>query len=124
MAARFTPIRFIDEEIQAVFDRPPDLAKKPGPPNAFLWKGEQHAVAEMLSSWTDFRRRGRMAQNMEQAHLKAAERRGSWGVGRFYFRLRTQGGRIFDLYYDRAPDSSGDRAGHWFLYRELRQEQG
>ena len=121
MAPEIIPIQFIDEEIQVVFDRPPDLAKKPGPPNSFLWGSARFAVEEMLSSWTDYRRRGRMAQNMEDAHLRAAARRGSWGVGRFYFRLRTQGGRIFDLYYDRAPEGPADRAGHWFLYRELRE---
>ena len=121
MAPEIIPIQFIDEEIQVVFDHPPDLAKKPGPPNAFHWGSARFAVEEMLSSWTDYRRRGRTAQNMEEAHLRAAARRGSWGVGRFYFRLRTQGGRIFDLYYDRAPEGPADRAGHWFLYRELRE---
>jgi hypothetical protein len=114
-------MQFIDEEIAVMFDRAPDLLKKPSRPDGFHWRGEEFRTKEMLSSWSDFRRRGRMAQNMQEAHLEVAARRGSWGVGRFYFRLRVEGGRIFDLYYDRAPDGPDDRAGHWFLYREMRE---
>ncbi len=120
MPPDLVPFRFVDEEIQVVFDRAPDLVKKPGPPSGFSWRDESYRVVETLSTWTDYRRRGRMAQNMEEGHQQTAARRGSWGVGRFYFRVRVEGGRVFDLYYDRAPDGPGDRAGHWFLYRELR----
>jgi hypothetical protein len=60
-----------------------------------------------------------MAQNMQPAHAAAAERRGSWGVGRDYYRVRTAGGRLFDIYFDRAPKDAGHRKGAWFLYREL-----
>jgi hypothetical protein len=56
---------------------------------------------------------------MAPAHLATATRRGSWGVGRFYFRVRTDGGGVYDLYYDRQPESAGDRAGHWYLWREV-----
>jgi hypothetical protein len=122
MPPDLVPFRFVDEEVQVVFDRPPDLVKKPGPPGGFSWRGVGFRVVETLSSWTDYRRRGRMAQNMVEGHLETAARRGSWGVGRFYFRVRVEGGRVFDLYYDRAPDGPGDRAGHWYLYRELREE--
>jgi hypothetical protein len=52
-----------------------------------------------------------MARNMRPTHAEAAQRRGSWGVGRDYYRVRTGSGHIFDLYYDRA--------GSWFLFREL-----
>jgi hypothetical protein len=56
---------------------------------------------------------------MRPTHAAAAERRGSWGVGRDYYRVRTDSGRVFDLYYDRAPGSVHDRKGAWFLLREL-----
>jgi hypothetical protein len=49
----------------------------------------------------------------------AAESRGSWGVGRFYFRVKLEDGRVFDLYYDRAPQGVDRRKGTWFLFREL-----
>jgi len=48
----------------------------------------------------------------------------SWGVGRFYFRVRTDHGRVFDLYYDRSPKNVNDRLGGWFLWRELKQVDG
>ena len=50
------------------------------------------------------------------------QQRGSWGVGQDYYRVRTAEGRIFDLYYDRAPKNVFRRKGGWFLDREIREE--
>lgn len=119
MSPDLVPVRFIGSEIEVEFDRPPRLRKKPDAPKAFYWEGARYGVTEVLARWFSFERRGRASLNMEPAHLRAAVRRGSWGVGRFYFRVRTDQGRIFDLYYDRAPESAADRAGHWFLWREV-----
>ena len=119
MSADLTPRRFIDEEITVHFDRPPVRRKVPDPPDAFVWRGQTYRAVEVLSRWTEYERKGRAARNMAPAHLLSAARRGSWGVGRFYFRIRTDGGNVFDLYYDRAPEGAGDRAGHWYLYREM-----
>jgi hypothetical protein len=119
MPAEWRPIRFIDDEVEVEFDRPPALSKKPGPPDRFRWDCEKFHISELVSAWSDYGRRGDMARNMAPAHLEAAQRRGSWGVGRFYFRVRTMEGRAFDLYYDRAPREAGDRAGLWVLWREL-----
>ena len=119
MPPEWVPRRFIDEEIKVRFDRLPLLAKKPSAPDGFTWDGESFQVSEILSTWFDYRRRGRMAKNMKPAHLREAIRRGSWGVGRFYFRVQTTEGRTFDLYYDRAPKEASDRIGHWFLWREM-----
>lgn len=116
------PLRFIGEPIEIVFDEPPPLSKSPGCPDGFVWRGETCRVVELLSQWRDYARRGRMASNMRPAHLARASRRGSWGVGRFTFRVRTEGDRIFELYYDRAPRSVDDRKGSWVLYRELSVE--
>lgn len=117
------PVRFIDIEIEVFFERPPLLSKRPGAPDAFNWGDERFVVGEVLSEWVDYQRRGRAARNMRQTHLQTAERRGSWGVGRFYFRVRTEQQRVFDLYFDRAPKEAADRAGRWFLWRELRAEE-
>jgi len=118
--------RFIGEEIEASFDRPPMLEKKPGCPDRFTWGEESFEIVEMLREWHDYRRRGRMASNMRPAHAAVAEQRGSWGVGRDYFLVRTAGGRIFEIYYDRAPKNADRRKGAWFLYREMPgdREQG
>jgi hypothetical protein len=75
----------------------------------------------MLETWQDFKRRGRYARNMRQEHLEVALSRGSWGVGRFHFRVLAPEGRIFQIYYDRAPDNADDRAGHWILSGERKQ---
>jgi hypothetical protein len=116
------PIRFISEPIEVLFDSPPALSKKPGCPNAMIWQGQQFRIVEMLREWHDYTRRGSMASNMRPEHAEAATHRGSWGVGRDYYRVRIDSGRVFDLYYDRAPRYSGDRMGGWFLYRELSPE--
>jgi hypothetical protein len=114
-------IRFIDEEVEPVFDKPPAMSKKPGAPAGFKWNDEVFQVETLVSTWFDFQRRGNMTRNMRPANLRKAQRRGSWGVGRYYFRLETSQGRCFDLYYDRAPKNAGDRLGHWFLFRELKR---
>ena len=115
----FKPLRFIAEPIQAHFDQPPTLEKKPGCPDGFVWREETYRIVELLSEWHDYGRRGRMAVNMRPTHAAAAARRGSWGVGRDYYRVRTGSGQVFDLYYDRAPKGADHRKGAWFLYREM-----
>jgi hypothetical protein len=114
------PLMFIDEPIEVIFHRPPMLAKSPPCPDAFIWQGETYEVVEMLEMWQNFQRRGKMARNMQPEHAQAASRRGSWGVGRFFFAVRVQGGRIFEIYYDRTPEAAGDRMGHWVLRGERR----
>jgi len=119
MSPDYRPVRFIDVEVDVGFDRSPALLKKPGAPNTIFWGQTRLRVEEVISEWFDTSRRGDMARNMQDAHLRVAEKRGSWGVGRFFFRVRTQDDRFFDLYFDRAPKGAGDRKGHWFLWREL-----
>lgn len=111
--------RFIAEEIEVAFDKPPLLEKRPGCPDRFTWQDESFEIVEKLGEWHDYRRRGRMARNMQPAHAAVAEQRGSWGVGRDYFRVLTASGRVFELYYDRAPKDVDRRKGAWFLFREL-----
>jgi hypothetical protein len=113
------PIHFISELIEVTFDKPPLLEKKPGPPAGFTWHGTGFRVVEVLQEWVDYERRGRMRRNMQPQHALVASQRGSWGVGLFYFRVRTEDGRYFDVYYDRAPKDIDNRKGAWFLYQEL-----
>jgi len=116
---KLIPFRFISEPVEVEFDLPPALEKKPGCPDRFLWKGEVYSIMEVLAEWQDFQRRGRMSSNMRPSHSKIAEGHGSWGVGQFYYRIRTNRDRFFDLYYDRAPKGVDRRKGGWFLYQEL-----
>jgi hypothetical protein len=142
----YSPLHFLDHPVQPIFDSPPALEKSPTCPNGFIWEGKTYRVLEMLSAWTDFKRRGRMAQNMQPEHAAVASNRGSLNVGRFYFRVRVvdvssavelpneQSTRvrsavelrneqvqehIFDIYYDRAMKNVDDRKGQWVVYREL-----
>lgn len=116
----YQPLHFLDQSIEVIFEKPLLLEKNPDvAPDAFIWEDKTYRVTELLSSWNDYKRRGRMAQNMRPAHIATAAGRGSLNVGRFYFRVRVDTGQIFDLYYDRAMKSVDDRKGQWFVYREL-----
>ncbi|MBE7536085.1 MAG: hypothetical protein HS124_10205 [Anaerolineales bacterium] len=129
----FTPLHFLDHPIEVIFDTPPALEKSPTCPNGFIWEGNTYRVIEMLSAWTDFKRRGKMARNMQPEHAAVASNRGSLNVGRFYFRVKValdrlavelrddqvESTQIFDIYYDRAMKSVDDRKGQWVVYREL-----
>ncbi|MFZ5908868.1 MAG: DUF6504 family protein, partial [Chloroflexota bacterium] len=98
----FSPLHFLDHPIEPIFDASPLREKAPDCPNGFTWDSKTYRVEEMLSSWTDFTRRGRYARNMRPAHAAVASTRGSLNVGRYYFRVRVDSGQIFDIYYDRA----------------------
>lgn len=111
--------RFIEEEIKAIFDQPPMLEKNPGCPDGFIWRDKAYRILEVISEWHDYKRSGRTARNMKPEHATRAEKRGSWGVGLNYFRVLTETGQVFDLYYDRAPRDVDRRKGEWHIYREL-----
>jgi len=111
------PLRFIGEPIQVQFDQKPRFEKKQGCPDQFVWRGETYRIIELISEWHDHSRKGRMLYTMRQQRIASATQRGSWGVGRDYYRIRTENGCVFDLYYDRNPEKS--RKGAWFLYREM-----
>lgn len=112
-------IRFISERVEPLLADGGAFEKRPTCPLGFVWQGQTYHVDECLSEWRDYVRRGKMAHNMRPPHLASAARRGSRGVGRHYFRVRTVDGRVFDLYYDRAPKDTLDSKGSWHLLREM-----
>ena len=112
------PIHFIDEPIEVAFKQPPLLEKKPPCPDEWTWQGQIFRVEQLLAEWFDFERRGKMAKNMRPTHASRASIKGSWGVGRYFFRVQVEGGRIFEIYYDRAPVDADRRKGSWFLLLE------
>lgn len=130
--------RFIGEPIAVEFDEPPLFRKRPHCPDRMTWRGETFALIEVVAQWVRFDRRGRAGDNMRPLDLLRATQRGSWGVGRYFFRARFRLAaaepdgpvlfegrfglpeeRLFELYYDRAPRDVDDRLGAWFLRREL-----
>ncbi len=56
---------------------------------------------------------------MQPEHDARARLKGSWGVGRFHFQVKTKEERQFEIYFDRSPSNAGDRNGHWILLAEL-----
>ena len=116
----FESILFINEPIEVIFEEPPLLEKKPGCPYSFYWRQEEYLIQEILSEWHNYERRGRMAKNMKADKASTASIRGSWGVGQDYYRIKTSNGRIFDIYFDRAPKDINRKKGNWYVFRELR----
>jgi hypothetical protein len=115
---------FIDEEITAGYLQEPLLLKVPRYPDFFSWKGERFEVKSLLSEWSELPRRDHSSTGMRPTLLTRAEKFGSWGVGRFFFRVLTADGRTFELYYDRAPRKAGDGYGTWILYAEIHDNPG
>ena len=145
MTDHYQALHFYDHPIEVIFDTPPAREKSPECPNGFVWEEKTYRVVEMLSSWSDFTRRGKMARNMRPAHAAVASSRGSLNVGRFYFRVRVHPAvelpdnisssvasplgtaghlehQVFDIYYDRAMKNIDERKGQWFLYREMEEK--
>jgi uncharacterized protein DUF6504 len=138
LAENYIPTHFYDQPIEPIFDTPPAREKTPDCPNGFVWEEKTYRVLEMLSSWSDFTRRGKMARNMRPAHAAVASSRGSLNVGRFYFRVRSvlssslitsplgttahPENQVFDIYYDRAMKNIDERKGQWFIYREMEEK--
>ena len=112
------PMQFIGEPIEVHFEKPPALEKAPTAPSSFTWGKKTYTIVSILAEWKDFERRGRMGRNMRPHNLRKAQLRGSWGVGRYYFRVAVISGEIFDIYYDRAPLSTSQRKGSWHIFRK------
>jgi hypothetical protein len=113
------PLTFMGERITPIFDHPPVYGKRPACPDGFCWRGQTCRIRISLEEWVDFTRRGRQARNMSTEHAAVASMRGSWGVGRYHFNVQVEDGRIFHIYYDRAPKNSDDRMGEWYLVSEM-----
>lgn len=111
-------VHLIDEPVEVWYQTPPLLEKTPSCPDGLIWRGESYVIVELLEAWRDNQRRGSRARNMRPEHAARAARVGSWGVGQFNFRVKVEGGRIFDLYYDRRPQNALLRKGQWILKGE------
>ncbi len=88
-------VQLIAQEVEVRF------AQKPGPPSAFVWQGQEYRVVEILSvrRELDFRR--------------------AWWRRRHrdWYRVKTDSGRVFDLYFHRGPGRPC-----WVLFQEVLDE--
>ena len=75
---------------------------EPALPEKFLWRKEEHIVAEVLETWKE----------------TSACRSGSdeQYVRKHWFRLRTTKGLEMKVYFDRQPRSKGQRKQRWWVY--------
>ena len=107
--------QFISEEIKANFKSDFILEKNPPCPNSIIWENKEIRIIQLLSTWFDYSRKGDQSKNMRPTHLNRAEVKGSWGVGRVYFKVEDENNRIMVIYYDRSPNNVEDRKGRWIL---------
>jgi hypothetical protein len=110
--------RFIDEAIEVGYKKAPFIQKVPICPDFFIWEETKYIVTRLDSEWSDTARRGKHSIKMRPAHLIRAEKLNSLGVGRFFFRVEVEGGRVFELYYDRKPQKHDEGKGQWVLLSE------
>ena len=68
-------VRFIGEKVTVEFDKAPTFSKKPHCPDQVIWRGETFAVAQLLTEWRNYDRRGRSAVNMRPANLAKASKK-------------------------------------------------
>ncbi|HCJ10605.1 MAG TPA: hypothetical protein DHW14_05510 [Clostridiales bacterium] len=111
---------FIGEEIEPVFKEEPELEKKTGVPDGFKWRGREYAVTRVIKEWHEYdhpRPGGGWDAGRPPFGARAPMRRGSWGVGKDFYRVMTDDGRLVDIYYDRRP--KGRKKGRWVILREL-----
>ena len=111
--------KFIDVSVQVGYQQEPLLKRIPPCPDYIIWKGERFTINRILSEWCDMSRRGSQSKNMRPAHLRRAEKMGSWGVGRFYFQVTVEEGRTFEIYYDRTLKKAAEGDGQWILLAEI-----
>ncbi|MBU7012599.1 MAG: hypothetical protein HXS46_18105 [Theionarchaea archaeon] len=115
-------MEFYSEPIIVKFAVQPLLEKKPGLPAEFIWRGKSYTIIRLLKEWHDYRKRGKIREFYTEKRGNAPRirsgKRGSWGVGRDYYRVLTGSEEIFDIYYDRRPTRK--QKGEWVLLRKVR----
>jgi hypothetical protein len=98
------PVDFVGREVSV------RLSEDAQPhPLAFTLGDREYKVAEQLASWDDrgAPRRGRGWQQQQQ---------------RRYYRVRTDGGEVYELYADWSPTRRGKKGAQttrWYLHRRL-----
>lgn len=97
--ARSKPTRFMEREIEV------EGAKDaPRRPVAFKIEGRRYVVAGILSTWED--------------QSPGSPGRGPQSYHRTFYRLRTEEGDLFDIYFDWAEARRRHR-DRWVLHRRL-----
>ncbi len=112
---------FIGKEIEPVFGDTPDLEKKTGAPSGFKWGDRDYRITRVIKEWHEYdqaRPGGGRDAGRPPFGARSPMRRGSWGVGKDFYRVLLDDGRLVDIYYDRRPKGK-KRKGRWVIFREL-----
>ncbi len=97
------PPQFFGQEIKAT------VGGELNVPVAFRLDDHEYKISAILDAWPD------------HGFGKAPLHRKRWWHRRHrnYYRVRTDDGKIFEIYHDRGTSLEGVRKGKWFLYRQL-----
>jgi len=78
-------------------------------PVSFRLGEQEYVITEILESWPDY------------GFGRSALRRKRWWQRhhRNYYRVKTKGGEIFEIYYDRVVDLSHPELKKWILTRRV-----
>lgn len=118
-------MEFYSEPITVKFPVEPLLEKKPGLPAEFIWRGKPYKIITLLKEWHDYTKRGKIGKSYSQERGNAprmkSRKKGSWGVGRDYYRVLTDSGSVFDIYYDRSPTGQ-KKKGEWVLLKKVEEK--
>lgn len=96
--------RFVSEALAPVagtFDTGLMAAGGPGLPRAFVWRGKTLEIAAVVRTW----------QETGPCHHGSPE----VYVRKHWFEVRTRGGNVLRLYFDRQP-RGGRGAARWWLF--------
>ncbi len=112
-------MEFYSDPITVKFEKEPLIEKKTGAPHAFTWREKTYVIVAVEGEWHDYLPRGKSEefyyQKRGDAPVMNPKKRGSWGVGTDYYRVRTDSGETFIIYYNRQP--KGQKKGEWVLIR-------
>ena len=78
-------------------------------PVSFRLGAQEYAVSEIIEAWPDhgFGRNPSRRKRWWQRHH------------RNYYRVRTTGGEVFEIYYDRGTNLKHPEYKKWFVHRQL-----
>lgn len=81
---------------------------EPREPVSFVWRDETHVISEILHAWSDW------GFNPATKHRNWRSRR-----HRNYYRIRTEGGPVYEMYLDRGIKPGREA---WILYQQLEED--
>ncbi len=108
------------EPITVEFEKEPLLEKKTGPPDRVVWRGKLYTIISVENEWHNYDKCGKTEKFYNQKRgnaLKMKSRKGSWGVGKDYYKVKTDTGEVFVIYYDRQPKKV--KKGQWILLKKV-----